>query len=140
MQFAISPLKGVGDAEFGMSPDEVRARFGTNFRSFKRSPQAASPCDYFEQLGAFFYYDAESRLEAVEFAPPARPTVAGEELLGLHFEEACASLRALDRHVEQELDGAIARRLGVSIYAPLARDAPAATVESVLAFRSGYYD
>jgi hypothetical protein len=139
MQLTISPLKAVDDVEFGMSQDEVRARVSGKFRAFKRSPQASFPCDYFEEIGAFFYYDSEGRLEAVEFAPPARPTVAGVALLGLNFEAACASLRVLDNQIEEELDGAIAYQVGVRIWAPLAKANPAAPVESVLAFRPGYY-
>jgi hypothetical protein len=138
MEFAISPLEGVGDLEFGMPRNEVRRLLG-DFLSFERSPEASTPCDHFKDLGAFCYYDAEDLLEAMEFAPPARPMVAGMNLLGLGFDEACATLRAADSHVDEERDGAIARHLGVSVWAPLAKDNPAAPVESVLAFRPGYY-
>ncbi len=140
MELRILPLKGVGNIEFGMSQEQVRGRIGDGFRSFKRTPQASLPCDYFEELGAFFYYDSEGRLEAVEFAPPARPTVAGVELLGLGFNEALAKLRVMDSQVEKEVDGAIAYQAGISIYAPLAKNNPTAPVESVLAFRPGYYN
>jgi hypothetical protein len=140
MQLTISALKGVDDVEFSMSQEEVRARVGGKFRSFKRTSQASFPCDYFEEIGAFFYCDSEGRLEAVEFAPPARPTVMGVALLGLTFEEACANLRALDNQVVEEVGGAIVYQLGVSIYAPLAKTNPVAPVESVLAFRPGYYN
>lgn len=137
--FLILPLKGVGEIRFGMSPDEVRGRIGAAFRSFMRSPQASFPCDYFADVGAFCYYDSDGRLEAIEFSPPARPTIQGVELLGLGFEAAQNALSALDNQVENEIDGAIAYKVGVSIYAPLAKDDPAAPVESVLAFRPGYY-
>lgn len=140
MQIVISPLKGVGDVEFGMPQHKVRGLVGGNVRSFKRTPQDLFPCDYFKDIGAFFYYDSEGRLEAVEFASPARPTVAGTELIGLSFDKACASLDVLDSQVVREVDGAIAYQLGVGIYAPLAKDNPEAPVESVIAFRPGYYN
>lgn len=140
MNYAIDPFRGVGDIEFGMRPEAVRARVSGEFQSFKRSPQAAFPCDYFPSEGAFFYYDASGHLEAIEFAAPAKPTVAGVELINLSFEQAVARLTALDKNIEAETDGAIAYQLGVSIYAPLAKDNGGAPVESVLAFRKGYYN
>lgn len=140
MLFNIAPLRGVGNIEFNSPREEVRRLVNAPLQSFKRSFDDPFPCDYYRAMGAFFYYDVEDRLEAIEFAAPARPTVGGLELLGLGFDEACASLRTLDSDVRQEIDGAIAPHLGVSVYAPLAKDDPAAPVESVLAFRPGYYD
>jgi|CXWL01.1.fsa_nt_gi hypothetical protein len=140
MDFSIIPLKGVGNVEFGMSPDEVRRRVGSSFRSFKRSPQAAFPCDYFDQLGMFCYYDSEGELEAVEMSSPAAPTINGIDLLKLDFETAARSLAGFGKQIKRENDGVIAYEAGVSIYAPLAKDNPTASVESVLAFRAGYYN
>jgi len=140
MELRISPLKGVGQIDFGMSPKEVRSNIGSDPKSFKRTPQSAFPCDYFASEGAFFYYDSDGRLEAVEFAPPARPTIDNLSIIGLGFSEAVAMLSRLDTHVEREVDGAIAHQLGISIYAPLAKDDPSAPVESVIAFRPGYYN
>jgi hypothetical protein len=140
MKFEISPLEGVGDVKFGLFREDVRRMAGLECSSFKRSPQATSPCDYFERLGTFFYYDSTDRLEALEFVKPARPTIYALELLGESFDAACVRLRALDSNLEVEGDGAIARQLGVSVYAPLAEDDPGAAIESVLAFAPGYYD
>jgi hypothetical protein len=140
MQLTISPFKGVDDVEFGMSPKEVRKRVGGKFRPFKRSVSAAVPCDYFEDLGVFFYYDYDRKLAAIEFAGPAQPTVAGLKLLELSFRDAYSALHDLDDQTKKESDGAIAFQLGVSIYAPLAKANPMAPVESLLAFRKGYYN
>lgn len=140
MEFPISPLRGVGRIEFGMKPDEVRSAIGANPKSFKRSPQAPYPCDYFESEGAFFYYDSDGRLEAAEFAFPAQPIVENLSLLGMKFEDATAALAGLDTQIEREIDSVIAYQLGVSIYAPLAKDEPKSLVESVIAFRPGYYN
>ena len=140
MEFHISPLKGIGQIKFGMSPGEVRNQVGSEPKSFKRTPQAAFPCDYFESEGVYFYYDGNGLLEAAEFAQPAQPTVENLSLLGVGFGEAVAALSRLDTQVETEADGAIAYQLGVSIYAALAKDDTSAPVESVMAFRPGYYD
>jgi hypothetical protein len=140
MEFQISPLKGVDSIEFGMAPSDVRRHFDSEPKSFKRTPQDAFPCDYFESEGVFFYYDREGHLEAVEFASPAQPSVENLRLLGLGLDQATTVLSRFDSEVEKEADGAIAYQLGVSVYAPLAKDNPAASVESVLAFRPGYYN
>jgi len=140
MKFRIIPLKGVDGIEFGMSPSDVRRHFGSEPKSFKRTPQDAFPCDYFELEGVFFYYDSEGRLEAVEFSSPSQPAIENLELLGLGLDAATKALSSLDSDLEKETDGAIAYQLGVSIYAPLAKSNTAAPVESVLAFRSGYYN
>jgi len=140
MNYVIDPLKGVDGIQFGMTPEHVRSRMKADFQSFKRSPQASFPCDYFPGSGTFFYYDASGLLEAVEFAAPARPTVSGVDLMNLTFEQAIKELTALDQRVETEPDGAIAYELGISIYAPLAKDNGNAPVESVVAFRRGYYN
>lgn len=140
MKFRILPLKGVDGIEFGMTPDDVRSRFDSEPKTFKRTPQDSFPCDYFESESVFFYYDSDARLEAVEFALPAQPSIENMKLLGIGLNEATAALSGLDSQVEKEIDGAIAYQLGVSIYAPLAKDNAAAPVESVLAFRPGYYN
>jgi hypothetical protein len=140
MEFAIHPLKGVQDVTFGMTSEDVRRGMNAEFRSFKRSPQAKFPCDYFTKEGIFCYYDESGLLESVEFAGPGRPIVSGLDLLNLPFAQAVKKLSDLDENVNTESDGAIANNLGVSVYAPLAKDNKNAPVESVMAFRHGYYD
>jgi hypothetical protein len=88
----------------------------------------------------FFYYDSDGRLDAAEFTRPSRPIVKNRDLLGLAYGEAVAFLVSLDTQVEKQADGAIAYQLGVSIYAPLAKDDASAPVETVLVFRPGYYN
>ena len=83
MDFSISPLKGVGTIQFGMSPDEVRACVNQGFKSFKRAPQDSFPADYFQDIGTFCYYDSDGKLEAMEFASPAQPSIKGAKLLDL---------------------------------------------------------
>ena len=139
MRLSILPLQGAGELRFGMSVDEARAHATGRFSTFRRTPQA-NPCDFYEDQGMFLYYDDDGKLEAIEWANTAQPQpiLAGMALLGKSFGEAKSDLRSLSTRLEEELDGAIAFDLGVSIWVPLARDT--APVESVLAFREGYYD
>ena len=140
MNYVIHPLRGVDQIEFGMTPQQTRSRMKGDFELFKRTPQVSFPSDYFPEEHAFFYYDVSGLLQAIEFAPPAQPTIGGLDLFGLTFGQAVTKLRLLDNSLEEDADGAIARRLGVSIWAPLAKDDRNAPVESVLVFRKGYYD
>jgi hypothetical protein len=138
--FEIVPFAGLGDVKFGMSPQEVRHLMGTSFKSFKRTPQATFPADVYATVGLFFYYDSAGALEAIEFAAPANPTVNGIELLGRELAELVSELSSLGEHIEADADSAIANGMGVSVRAPLAKDAGRAHVDSALAFRRGYYD
>jgi hypothetical protein len=138
--FLIAPLKGVGNIKFGMVPNEVRSRIGLPYRSFKRSSVSSFPCDHFEQLGVFFYYDSNGTLEAIEMTSRACPTLNSVDLFALDFESATRALAALDASLKSEVDSVISYGLGVSIYAPLAKDNPKAPLESVIAFRAGYFN
>src|SRR6201996_1411539 len=131
MNWVIHPFRGVGSIEFGMTPEDVRDRMGTDFKTFKRTPQVVFPSDYFPSDGAFFYYNPSGLLEAIELAVPARPTISGLDLFNLPFGQVVTKLSALDNRVEEEIDGAIAHNLGVSVYAPFAKRDRSAPVESV---------
>jgi hypothetical protein len=140
MKFEIIPLQGVNDIRFGMTPEKVRRLAGADFTVFKRGHTDPHPSDHFKTLGMFCYYDANGTLEAVEFADPARPSIHGVEFLHMPFDAAKSALARLDNQFEEDLDGAIAYRIGVSIWVPLLKDDPSSPVESVLAFRAGSYD
>lgn len=139
MALLIKPFEGIGDIRFGMTREEVRQTIGLEFKSFSRSPQSV-PCDYFSTIGTFCYYDSSGLLEAVELAPPAQPDLDGYMMLELDFSEARRLLSERDPGLEAESDSLIAHQIGISVYAPLAKDDPAAPIESALVFRRGYYD
>lgn len=71
---------------------------------------------------------------------PACPTYLGRELLKLSLDQALAYLRPLDPDLAVENDGVLALSLGISLYAPLAKENVEAPIETILAFRRGYYD
>jgi hypothetical protein len=119
-----------------MSRDEVQKRIDGNFRTVRRGTLS----DYYHDIGVHCHYDSADRLEAMEFASPARPVIAGVELLGLRFKEAFDKLRALDSATEKGNDGATSFSLGVGIWNPAGEKNPQEPVETVIAFRSGYYD
>jgi hypothetical protein len=141
MTSAIHAYVGVGPIRFGMKPSEVRAILGVQFESFRRSPTTIHPCDFFAKLGCFVYYDDTSgRVEAVEFAEPAQPTLNGVNLLGLGFTDLIEQIKKTDPEVTVESDGFISLSLGVGGWAPAAEDEPEAPPQSVIVFVRGYYD
>jgi hypothetical protein len=139
MKYEIVPNKGMNGILFGMNVQRVRALMGTGFKSFKRTPDAVVPCDYFADMGVFANYDKAGHLEAIELASPATPRLYGINLLGMSFDETLKYLKSKDSQLDQEADGAISRELGISLYAPHAAKDPKAPVESVLLFVNGYY-
>jgi hypothetical protein len=139
MDYLIKPLKGVGVIEFGMLPYQVRDLVKSEFKSFKRSPKANFPCDYFPTVGMFAYYKASGELEALEFALPSKPALDGVDLLRMGFGAAMNFLRTKDAALKIEIDGMTAYAIGVSLYAPMAKENPMGPCESVLVFEAGYY-
>lgn len=140
MDCTIRPYIGTGDIKFGMTPEAVRSHFDTERRSFKRTPESSFPCDFFPSQGMFFYYESSRTLEAIEFCSPASPTIFGLNLFSFTLEQAVFELAALDPRLERENGSVISYVLGVSIYSSLAGDGEDGSLESVLAFREGYYD
>lgn len=140
MKYDIAPLKGVGPFLFGMTPDEVRRATGQQFNSFKRTPSATYPCDHFPKLGLFANYTPEGKLEAVEFASPAKPMLDGASLLELAFAKVKALLEKQDLALEIEADAVISHKLGISVYAPLAKENEQERSESIMVFAKGYYE
>jgi hypothetical protein len=140
MNFAIAPLCGAGPLKFGMTPNEVRGILGTNFQSFRKTPEAGFPCDYFSMEGVFAYYKVPGVLEAVEFADPSDPTLRGEHLVGANALGVKGMLEAINASLEIDSSGFVSHATGVGIYAPGWNDDGEQIVESVIAFEKGYYD
>ncbi|WP_423681470.1 hypothetical protein [Undibacterium sp. WLHG33] len=139
MDFVIKPLQGVDTLHFGMQVEEVRRVLGENFKSFKRTPNSAFPCDYFADIQVFAYYKFPGVLEALEFAEPANPLFGGKRLIGVSADEVKKILEAVDQSLEVDSAGMIAHQLGVGVYAPGWDEDTAQKVESVIVFEEGYY-
>jgi len=117
---------GAGKIKFGMTPDQVRLLLGEVFDSFKRTEEYVFPCDYFENLGVFAYYNASGVLEAIEFTEPAVPLIT--------------YLSDKDKDLEVESDSLTSHVLGIGAYAPDADDNTSLPAESIIVFENGYYD
>jgi hypothetical protein len=122
-----------------MSAEEVRSDLGSPTKSFKRTSESLFPCDYFELLGVFAYYDATGRLEAVEFGGPAKPFFSGFDLLESSYEKLHRFLGAHDMELALTPDAITSNAIGVSAYFPDISENPAAKPQSVIAFRDNYF-
>lgn len=140
MNAEIKPLQGLEKIKFGTPIDLVREHFAAPYKTFKRTPSAEMPCDFFESLGVFAYYKPSGLLEAIEFVSPATPHYMSASLLELSFDEVKKILLGHDPDLEQSDDGLTSYKLGIGIYAPDADENPSFPPESVIAFEKGYYD
>lgn len=139
MQFDIRSHQGVGAVEFGMTVIEVREALRSSYESFKRTPQSTHPCDFFEGLGCFVYYNENGRVEAVEFVEPASPMFGDLSLLSIGFQALKKKIEEVDAEVSIESDGFTSLGVGIGGWTPDGDD-PQMPLESIIVFVSGYYD
>ncbi len=139
MKFDINPRIGAGGLRLGMTRGEARTCFDEKPETFHRG-QDPNETDFFVGVGAFAYYDDAEVVEAIELAAPAQAVLQGRDLLKMTFAEAKAFLTGLDAGLAVEVDALTAYRLGVAVWASLAKDDPDAPIETAIVFRDGYYD
>lgn len=140
MNFVINPYTSAGPIEFGMTLLQVRQIVGRPCKSFKRTSESVHPCDFFQDEGVFVYYQADGRVEAVEFARPAEPSFDGTDLLSIPFPQLMALLQGRDDSMEIDATECTSKAVGIGAYAPEAEESPEKPAESVIVFRKGYYD
>lgn len=141
MKLLISPGKGVGAIEFGMSQTQVHDLFNVKLEPFKRNKLCTEPCDYYRDLGLFVYYSAEGIVEAVEFGLSSCPPVfEGINLLSLSFDSAQKQLLQFDKNLVSTNSDLISFKLGIGAWAPTAKEEPHLPIQSVIVFDEGYYD
>lgn len=140
MDFDLHPWNGAGSLVFGMRKHQIRKIIDLPFRSFRRAQKTGVPDDYFWTAGLFAYYDHHGRLEALEFATPAAPTLDGINLLALPFDQAKQLLRTKGGPITEGYDDAQSDSLGIGLWAPKSTEHPTASCDSVILFRRGYYD
>lgn len=139
MDFEIKPLQGAGPLRFGMSVAEVRDQLGENFKSFKKTPSSAFPCDHFPDLQIFAYYKIPGVLEALEFYDTANPLLNDQQLIGVAAGVAKKILERFDQALEFDSDDIISHSLGIGIYAPGWDTEITEIVEGIIVFEEGYY-
>lgn len=139
MIFTIDPKIGANFLEFGISSGRVHDLLKEGYTSFKRTPAAKFPCDYYQDVGLFIYYDKLHLMEAIEFTYPAKVKLFEHKLFELSYDEIKTILLNYDKNLEIELDGLTSYQLGVGVYAPSAMRNKNSKVESIIIFNEYYY-
>ncbi|MEI8644368.1 hypothetical protein P4S60_01645 [Pseudoalteromonas sp. Hal040] len=140
MRFNVTPLTGIDEIQFGMSLDEARNAISSSYNTFKRTPAAEHPCDFYENLGLFVYYDSFATVEALEFCEPALLYFKGINLVASSFEDIVKFLKSIDNAIELEGDSFTSYSLGIGGYSPDLGEDSNSACESVILFKDGYYD
>jgi hypothetical protein len=140
MKFNVTPLIGIDEIQFGMSLDDAQNAISSSYKSFRRTPAAEHPCDFYENLGLFVYYDRYSTVEALEFCEPALLNFKGIDLVTYSFEDTVKLLKSLDNAIELEGGSFTSYSLGIGGFAPDLDEDPNSACESVILFKNGYYD
>lgn len=139
-ELIITPNKGVGPINFGMTRDEVRNILGGNVVEFKKTPMSDTFTDAFNDYGIHIYYDSNYTCEAIEMALPADPILSQKNIIGRPFADIKSNITAQDSDVELDETGLLSFRLGIGLYVPDLEDSEDSLVESVIVFRDGYYE
>ncbi|MDE2619765.1 MAG: hypothetical protein KGL54_06335 [Sphingomonadales bacterium] len=140
MAYQIFPLKGCDDIEFGMTRDQVRARFSEPALEDDLH-DGMEPCDWYHSLGICFEYDLEYHLQAIEFFEPAKPVLNGVSVLDLTLAQMGTMLARLDPSTVEEDYVATAYDLAIGVWAEDQDDiGPDAPLTTFLIGKPGYYD
>ena len=129
-KFFIVENEGVGELSFNYDRSKIR-KLGGNFTEFKKSKFSNNTSDDFGNFHAF--YDIDNKLEAVECFPEMELYLNQKKLFDMNYDELKKYLN--DSNIEEDDSGCIFYTRGISVYAPNKKD-----IESILVFRSGYYD
>jgi hypothetical protein len=136
MQFV--PYKSLGEIQLGMHQRDIRYRLASAYEHFMKA--GITPADNFADMGIIVYYDTRKRCEGIEAYTPATVEYGGVELLGVRYSSVRQWLVGQDTATEENKDGVISEKLGLSLYVPGLCQDKDAQIEGFMAFREGYYD
>jgi len=145
MEFAIHPLKGVNDIQFGMTEGKVRelmrgATITTRRGDIVNETGHIWASEIYYHEGVRFDYDEGGHLEAAEFFKPAVVLIGGVRILDLSFGQALSTLARIDPNIAIEEDGATSFELALGIWVEDAGKGANSPIETFLVGRPGYYD
>jgi hypothetical protein len=110
--FNITPRVGVNNVRFGMLRREVRQLIGQAQASRRRSMQLPAD-DVYSDHSAFFHYDRNDRLEAVEFATKAELSIDRYRITGLSYEDLKLQMLEWDPSAWLSPDAITSEALGI---------------------------
>lgn len=139
-RFAIRSFEEVGPLRFGMSRSEVRRQLEEQPQEFRKNPKWPMTSDSFLEQEIIAHYDAEDRLEALEFFGSAIPFWNGILLLGRPVKAIFADVKPHSSKMEIDADSVTFHDLGFGFYLLDWKENEAESPESVIVFRKLYYE
>ena len=115
-KFIVDLTKKINGVPFGTSRTQTRETFGAEFKEMKKAPTSRNTMDVYKSCEVF--YTADNKLEAVEFFIEEAAIIVEGEKVPTDYEQCVEWLKALDSDIEENDDGIISKKCGVSIYAP----------------------
>jgi hypothetical protein len=131
-KFEIIPYNKAGNITFQLTRNAVRKLLG-EFKEFKKTRLSKKTTDDFTFCHVF--YDKDDKVEAVEFFEENELVYEGKNLFSMSYNELLRFVKEKRYDFKEDGPGVIIEDLGIAAYAPNKR-----RIESVLVFRSGYYD
>lgn len=133
MSFNITPRQGVNGVLFGLLRRQVRQALGQATASIRRNTHVPSD-DIYGDREAYFRYDKQDRLEAVEFSTHAELAIDYYQISGLSYDELTQQILEWDPSAVIRDNHLQSSSLGLAVR----RQPGAAAYDSVLAHRDGY--
>jgi len=140
MSTKVIPGVSAGQVALSMSREEVRAVLGAPDHEDDKRPWSADVEWVYTTKGTTAIFDRTGICVAVVLGRRSDPVLSGIRLLGVAASVAWQLLRRLDPGAIAEDNSLRSPKLGVSIHAPDIVDEPSEPAESVLVYRSDYYD
>lgn len=110
----LHPYFSVGPIDFSMKRDEVRERFGSNYRSFGVTSSQRLESDQFDSCISIYYSPDNSDIYGVSLSSPLRIIYRSVPLLGDGYEDTIENLKEIgltpiddQRVLFDELGGAL---------------------------------
>jgi hypothetical protein len=135
----IIPFQSVGDLYFTDSREGLRDKLKEAYQSGEDDFEGIKEYyDYFPQREMLIYYDESDRVNAFEFFSP-EPEFKDIDILAETYGKLVELFSVFDPELVVEETGFDAPKLGIGVHAPDSGD-DNDMAESVLIYRSGYYD
>lgn len=119
IEWNIVPFEGVGPLRFGMSRQQVQDILHTAPHSFRKTVDAPSLTDAYDQFSLHAYFDSDDELEELEFFEPGELVFLGiKGALAGTLRESTEVLRDTNSILFHHLhDQVVSTSLGISIWA-----------------------
>ena len=126
------PYKGAGHIKLDLAREEIRKTLGT-FKEFKKTKASKNTTDDFSFCHVF--YNAQNKIDAVEFLDETEFFYKGKNLFSLSFSELKSFLNSNSINFQEDNSGLRSDDIGLSVYSP-----DKGKIETIFIYKREYYD